>query len=239
MKVGSIKDIRIQGVTKEKFSVWFDYDPKIDADHRIHLVAIDPAGNASEVKAINFASKPCYEYRNDPAKPDWTEGAITCGHHDENPPIPDGKQWCKPRMRSPWGSLPDIQDPLDKDRGNIYDHRKNDPKCRYYEIVEKNYDLQNSVPGVITKWNQHGCQVSSCCPNQANPIRCPTQILCNNPDTNCYDGPCSLDIRPCTNYLNNTHFDKICKKPTPGSCKQTNPPPPCNCTPKTNAPPGC
>lgn len=219
MKVGSIKDIRIMTVTKDGFKMEFDYDPKIDADHRIHLVAVDPAGNVSEIKRINFASKYCYDYRNHIPRSDSVNGAINCGVG----------QWCSSVPRSPWRNLADVPDVLDANGGNIYDHRKTGDKCRYYKIVENNYN-------VPLKWNKFGCDIGSCCPNSKY-TSCPNQI-CNNPDTNCYDG-CSFDIKECNHHLDDTHFDMKCTPPNSDSCKQINPFPSCSCTRKTNAPLEC
>ncbi len=210
--VGAITEIKVfvDTADKDDFRVEFSYKPEIDADHRIHLVAVDPAGNASEIKRISFASKNCKKYLNNLNDP------LEKMHCKDNP-----YQWCEKIDRNPWEDLQDTPDPLNNSV-NIYDHRKNGASCRYYKIVEKDYTTPTDTldPNL---WNTYGCSISSCCIIGNSGCSCPitTEDQCN---IYTYSSVACTDMLPRDGYVRK----RGCEQPNSGQCQsktcQTNPP---------------
>ncbi len=107
-------DIEVNYKDDESFEIKFEYNTRKDVDYRVSVVAVDPAGNVSEIKKIDLASKNCALYRKNTQR-------TSCGKN----------QWCTLDKRNPWANV----------LGDRYKHRREHGTCRYYNVAVGNFAL--------------------------------------------------------------------------------------------------
>ena len=129
---GAIKKGSVTVNGKDSFSIDIEYYYKlsgttptnyIDADHRLSVMVVDPAGNSSKIKAFDFGSKNCEKYM------DLGDHKLRC------PP----NYFCIRHVHNPWLLVTPINEQNEPDDEDRSEHRRNS-ECIYYKVLNNHKD---------------------------------------------------------------------------------------------------